>query len=356
MQPIVQELRKHFDRIVVIGLHRIDAFYEALGCEYYQGGVYDDHGRPCPIQLFPAIDARKCKPPPHWKDIPSLWACGESHRQVIARALSDGVRRLFIMEDDCRWIPDCGKAFTDAFNDLPSDWDGFMAGGQVSVNDGETTSVTGRLSHCVQVERLHAYGLSHKGMQKFHDVLCESQYKTIANDYAWGDAQQRGDLNVYRIEPFIAYQCDGRSSISGRIEANRAWDDRTNEQIRLRRPEDVPVISLVCPFDVLLKLRQEGIVTNGGEAPVFTEVRMKDRVERGERQIAELMFNTFEDDPARGELAVAQLRSDATFHRDQPLALWHPTAFIPFEGSCAQIEAHSFEDAKMKIGESGVIA
>jgi hypothetical protein len=227
---------------------------------------------------------------------------------------------------------------------LPADWDGAMLGGQVSCFDGKTTPVSPRVSKCVQVERLHCYALSRTGMQKFHDILCEPTM--VANDYRWGDAQEDGRLTVYRCEPFIAYQTDGRSAISGRIEANRIWDERVD--VRLRDPASLSVIALVCPFPVMEQLRDEGIVTNGGESPPFMSQVHPGTVEASEMRVAQLTMQTFEHDPARAIAAIDALKRDAAFHRDALFVVWHPIEPIPYPDAQV-VRADTFEQAAQAL-------
>jgi hypothetical protein len=340
LAAIVAELRKHFERRVVIGLSRTDAFYERLGSE-----LFPWCDRKTGIELFPAIDAANIKPPPHWgNEIPALWACGESHRQVIARALSDGVKTLLIMEDDCAFVPDAALQLEQFMAEVPQGWDALMLGGQVSVFDGKTQPITQRVSKCLgHVERLHCYALSRNGMQVFHDSLCEATAEP--NDYRWGRLQEEGKLTVYRIEPFIAYQTDGRSAISGRVEPQRSWDDRVD--VRIRNSDDIPVVALCCPFDVLLRLRDEGIVSNGGENPI--EPKVRDRVEQGEREIAGALAYRYDVDPAGAQQIVDMLRRDAAFHRDAVFAVWHPERLLPVTGA-TPVKVQTYEDAVRLLG------
>jgi GR25 family glycosyltransferase involved in LPS biosynthesis len=327
-------LAGHFDRRVVIGLNRIDAFYRRIGYRYGSG-----------IDVFPAIDARKCPPPAYWGDeIPALWACGESHRQVICRALSDGIERIAIFEDDCAFVPSAAKALVEFMREVPDDWQALMLGGQVSVHDGKTTPITPKVSKCVQVERLHAYVLNREGMRIFHDALCEPT--SVANDYRFGDLQEQGKLITYRIEPFIAYQVAGESSISGRVEANRIWDERVD--VRLRKPEDVKIIALVCPFAVMEELRARGIISNGGESPPFMELKAPGRVEEGENRIADIMLRVWREHPDVGMKSAEALRSDCCFHEKAVLALWHYTEFTPHPNA-VQIRAKTLDDAIKSI-------
>lgn len=332
----MQDLFKRFDRAVVIGLHRIPEFYKSLGldwCGWESSGV----------ELFPAIDARNCKPPPSWgNEIPGLWACGESHRQVIARALSDGIGSILIMEDDCRFVPGADAIFADFITQIPNDWQALMLGGQIAVEDGKTTRISQHVSRCDgHVERLHCYALNREGMQIYHDVLCEQTAEP--NDYRWGRIQAEGKLRVYRIEPFIAYQAAGRSAISGRVEANRIWDDRVD--VRLRDPRDIPIISLVCPFAIMERLRDQGIIANGGESPPFMEHAS---VEQTETYVAEVMLASFDRTPDIAKAGCDRLLNDTAFHRDAVFALWHPSEPIPHERARV-VRADSYESAVEQI-------
>lgn len=341
---VPEVLRQNFDRCVVIGLHRIDSFFEHLFpslSPHSSDPKLEDWNT---VDLFPAIDARKCKPPPYWTDIPALWACGESHRQVISRALSDGVESILIMEDDCRFTNKATEILPQFMAELPASWDGAMLGGQVSIPDGKTIPVSKVVSKCVQVERLHCYALSRSGMQKFHDILCENT--NTPNDYRWGDAQEDGRLAVYRCEPFIAYQSEGRSSISGRIEANRIWDERVD--VRCRLPEDVPVISLVCPFPVMERLRDEGIISNGGESPPFLGITAPGEAEKADTNVAHMMAQASRNNPMVLRHAVETLRYDASFHRKTVFALWHPSQVLPHDNAPV-IRANNYTEAANAI-------
>lgn len=335
----MKRLFKLFERAVVIGLHRIPEFFTSLGLDWC--GWHAN-----PIELFSAIDARHCKPPPSWgNEIPGLWACGESHRQVIVRALSDGIGSILIMEDDCRFTqdPDVGIYLDQFFSDLPTDWQALMFGGQVEVENGKTTPISSRVSRCDgHVERLHCYALTRKGMQIYHDALCEQTAEP--NDYRWGRIQAEGRLRTYRIEPFIAYQAAGRSAISGRIEANRIWDDRVD--VRLRDPADIPIIALVCPFAVMERLRDQGIIANGGESPPFMAPQV---VEQAELRVADSMLASFEATPDVAYAACDRLLNDTAFHRDAAFALWHPSTPIPHDRATV-IRADSYESALEQIG------
>lgn len=328
-------LARHFQRRVVIGMTRIEAFYNQFPWLPNSDSV----------ALFRAVDARKCLPPKHWDDLPAMWGCTESHKQVICRALCEDVESILIMEDDCRFVWNAAETIAAFMDEVPKDWDGLMLGGQVSVKEGKTTRLSEHVSRCdAQVERLHCYALSRRGMQIFHDILAEPT--STPNDYRWGDAQEDGRLKVYRCEPFCAYQAEGQSSISGRVEANRVWDDRVN--VRLRDPLNIPVVSLVCPFNVMEKLRDAAIISNGGESPPYMGKIVPGRVEQGELEIAELMLQTSREDPARLEEIAWALRCDTAFHRSAVFVFWHPSEVVQFKDSRV-IRAETVEDAKNQL-------
>ena len=321
-ETIVAELRKHFQRRVVITLNRFSEFYE-----HVTQAAYPHPAAPDPIEWFAGIDARKCKPPPYWTNIPALWGCGESHRQVIARALSDGIETFCIMEDDCRFAQQAIGTLAEAMFELPDDWQGVMLGGQVGIPDGKTTPISPHISRCDgHVERLHCYALNREGMQIFHDVLCEATNEP--DDYRWGRIQAEGKIRVYRVEPFIAYQCDGPSSISGRLEGVRTWDDRVSAPIR--DAATIPVISLVCPFDVLEYLRSQGLIFNGGDSLPYASDMLMEEIEKSDRRVADMMLRM----PAESiQNAVRNMRGAAAHHRKAIVALWHPTENIAHPGA-----------------------
>jgi hypothetical protein len=296
-------------------------------------------------KLFRGIDGTKVPIPKWWQpEIPGLYGCGESHRAVIAQALSCNYEQIVIFEDDCGFVPDQAEHVREFLKEVPDDWDAILFGGQVSCFDGRTERVSERVSKCVQVERLHAYALSQRGMRVFYEAL--SNGERVANDYKFGDLQEQGKLITYRIEPFVCFQTDGRSAISGRIEANRIWDERVD--VRLRDPASLSVIALVCPFPVMEQLRDEGIVTNGGESPPFMSQVHPGTVEASEMRVAQLTMQTFEHDPARAIAAIDALKRDAAFHRDALFVTWHPIEPIPYPDAQV-VRADTFEQATQAL-------
>lgn len=315
---------KKIDAAYVLSLprmNRLERFYE---------GFPSDWPIPRP-QFFHATDAQRVPLPDWWTDIPAMYGCNCGHRDIIARGLSEGHETIAIFEDDCGFFSGQTDVLREFLDQVPDDWHGAMIGGQISCFDGKTTPVTPRVSRCIQVERNHAYLLSRRGMEEFYRCLCEPN--SIPIDHRWGNLQEQGKVNVYRCEPFICFQHEGASSISGRIEPARAWDSRVEFKLQLRDPKDVPIVSLVCPFDVLRELRKEGLVTNGGEDPPQFAVIEAGRVERGEVSIAETFLDASRSNPELFDNAVWKLRCDASLHRSAVFVLWHPSEVIPYPGA-----------------------
>jgi hypothetical protein len=308
---------------------RIDDFYS---------GFPSDWNIPRP-KLVHGIDAMRVPVPSWWTDIPGMYGCNEAHRAAIGLGLSEGQETIAVFEDDCRFVPGKADIVRKFFAEVPEDWHGAMLGGQISVFDGYTTPVSQHCSKCVQVERNHAYLLSRRGMEAFYSCLCE--INSIPIDHRWGDLQEAGKVNVYRCEPFVCYQADGESSISGCVEAARVWDDKID--VRLRNPDDVRIVSLVCPFPVMERLRKEGVATNGGASPPQYAVLPEGRVEQGERWISDLLLRMKHEEPGKFTNFVLQMRNDTAYHRSAVFAIWHPTEIIEFPDA-SQITAQTYEE------------
>jgi hypothetical protein len=294
-------------------LNRMEGFYRSLPSDW-------PFPRP---EFIHGIDAQRILLPKWWTEIPAIYGCNESHRQAIGLALSRGAKLMMLFEDDCRFLPGAAQAMVDALLDVPEDWDSVMFGGQVTM-DGKTIPVTPRISKCVQVERSHAYLLSERGMKLFYQELCEP--KNIPNDHRWGQMQEDGTLTVYRIEPFVCYQADGFSSISGNIEPARSWDDRS--EVRMRDPAEIKIINLICPFDVLVVLRKAGIVANGGSSSPMFDMLDHRIIENGERDIAELALASRTIGTPNYPVYIQVLRNTVAYHRDAMVCLWHPSEVI----------------------------
>jgi hypothetical protein len=100
-------LNDFFDRVVLINLERRRDRLEKFVQEAEAVGLQFDR--------FSAIDAQQSRlTPPQ--------ACAVSHREVVTQAKADGVRRLFIFEDDASFSSTFAEDCQRILDCLPDDW------------------------------------------------------------------------------------------------------------------------------------------------------------------------------------------------------------------------------------------
>ena len=177
-----------FDRIVVINLDsrtdRLEAFDEQAkkyGIEYIR---------------FPAVVADPPKLPP-------TWACKESHLTVIKDAVKDGVKRLFVFEDDAQFVDNFNEKLEEIYNRLPEHWDMFYLGAWHLVFEKYTEG----LVKMIENYSAHAYGID----QKFLPVAL-SQY-SIPRPVDVCYSLKHPHIKAYCAKPALVGQTPGYSDI-----------------------------------------------------------------------------------------------------------------------------------------------
>lgn len=289
-------------------------------------------------EVFDALDGTKLRPPTWWNNLQNMYACNESHRAVLARALSDGVDRLLVMEDDCGFVEGAGERMLDAIDALPDDWQCLMFGGQTTLQ-GTRTPVEGRpgLLRVTQTQRMHCYYLHAEGMRAVHQLLSEPVPDPC--DYRLADWQETAP--VYLADPIIAYQYDGLSSLSGAVEPSRTWDAKVPRPVRAAA--DVPIVALACPHAVFNELRAAGLACNGLAYAHYLWAA-SERIGVRERQLADLWLAVSRLEPERMTEMARGLRSEAAHWPEAAVTLWHPTEQIYCHG-VEFIRSDSFEHA-----------
>lgn len=194
-----------FDRIVVVNLRRRADRRELFAAE----------SPPADYQWFDAIDGSRVPNPAHWKSGEGAWGCMQSHRQILERAILDGVESLLVLEDDAKFAPEFDRRFAAFMEAVPKSWDGLMLGGQhmagpLPVAEGVVRSVN--------VQRTHAYAVKKKYMREMYRVLVSGAGHC---DHLMGPLH--GEWQVYCPEPFLIAQRAGQSDITCREEAHRSW-------------------------------------------------------------------------------------------------------------------------------------
>lgn len=236
--PVKRIRRDHFDRVVLINLKRrkdrLERFLKNMSeCQWPFKAP----------EIFEAVDGSKVPVPRFWGWGEGTWGCMQSHRQVLERAIMDGVRRLLVIEDDVFFRKDFGPSAKKFLSRVPANWDQLMIGGQLFADSDIEPVAEGvaRVSNC---QRTHCYAVQ----GDFIRVLYEYWVSTVGHcDHRMGEIQHKH--NVFAAQPFLAGQAPGASDISGADDPVRFWDPPK---------EDAPVYLLAVRKEQLPRLRELG--------------------------------------------------------------------------------------------------
>lgn len=179
---------KIFDRVVVINLDSRPDRMESFDAQASRLGIK--------YERFAAVEAALPKLPP-------VWACKQSHLSVIEQALRDGIKRLFVFEDDALFVEDFNERFEKLYNELSDDWDMLYLGAWHIVSQPYKEGIV----KMVESYSAHAYGINDHYMQEAYSQA----YLPKPIDIAL--ATKHPHIKAYCPKPALVGQMPGYSDI-----------------------------------------------------------------------------------------------------------------------------------------------
>ena len=196
-------------------------------------------------RVFQAVEGNVVPQPSGWQSGGGAWGCMRSHQHVLERAIQDGVKNLFVLEDDCFLVPKFPERVAAFLAAVPTDWDQLMFGGQHV--DGNPTTILPGIVRCHNCQRTHAYVIRGRFMRDVYQRWLMGMHHC---DWIMGPMQRA--YKVYAPDPFLCGQDFGLSDISGANNPRKLWSAPEATQ---------PVAVLECPRKVVEQLRAIGFHT-----------------------------------------------------------------------------------------------
>lgn len=232
-------LYDYFDRVVLINLDRRDDRLRRVRKEIMAA----DWPFKSP-ERFRAIDASRLPVPIGWQSGGGAWGCMQSHRQVLERALLDGIQSILVIEDDVTFRPDFGAKVAEFLANVPMDWDQLMIGGQ-HFRHSIRKQVAPGIVQVIDCQRTHCYALRGNALRELYRKWSASFGHC---DHVMGPWQ--AGFKVYAPDPYLAGQADGRSDISGANNPTKYWDSPKY---------GAPVFWMKCSRKTVEALRNRGL-------------------------------------------------------------------------------------------------
>ena len=236
-------LKTFFDRVVCINLDRRPDRWTRF---IEQPAVADWPF--APIERFTAIDGQRVPPPAWWKAGPGAWGIHQSHVEILARALQDGVKSLLILEDDAAFAQPFTERVESFLAKVPDDWDALLLGGQ---HIKPAQPVREGVDRVVNGNRTHAHALRGAFIKEVYQHLCNypehAQAPGMHVDHRLGLLHESGRYHVYAPDPWLVGQADGFSDIARKRFGLRFWNIEPAPP-----PEKLP------PFVAVIGLHRSG--------------------------------------------------------------------------------------------------
>jgi len=139
-----------------------------------------------------------------------IWSASKANYAAIKSAYSLGCQRLFIVEDDCRFMKDLDYVKT-ALENIPPDWDVLMLDHFLML--GEMGRPNQYWTKCIGSGSTACYIMNRKAMERFirmYESAVKGNYRKplLRACDQWTDIRYLGnDINLYCATPNLAVQC-----------------------------------------------------------------------------------------------------------------------------------------------------
>lgn len=131
---------------------------------------------------------------------PNEFGAAISHYTVIKTALEEGVKKLFVFEDDAIFRKDFNVQFEKYYNTLPENWDMFMLYSFMYNIVPQNIRVNSRWIKSYDSWSLLAYGMNRKMMEEY--IKEQDKYFRIA-DLVSFELQRNENLHIYSAIPTL---------------------------------------------------------------------------------------------------------------------------------------------------------
>jgi hypothetical protein len=198
-------LKNYFDRVVIINLDRREDRWKAIQDKFSK--INWPFKEP---ERFSAYDGNSLPAPIGWTEGAGTWGCLLSHREVLGRAIQDGLQSVLVLEDDIFFAPNFETRVLEFLKGVPENWDQIMLGGQYFDNT-KVYDISPEIRKVSLCHRAHAYAVKGNFMKYMYSKLCSS-YGHV--DHILNTFQER--YNVYTPRHFLIGQDGSPSDISGK--------------------------------------------------------------------------------------------------------------------------------------------
>lgn len=265
-------LKTYFDRVVVINLDRRKDRWEAIQEKFAK--INWPFKEP---ERFSAYDGDKLPVPVGWTQGSGTWGCMLSHREILSRAIQDGLDNVLILEDDIFFAPDFENRIVSFIKGIPMNWDQIMLGGQY-FDGSKAYDISPEVRKVSLCHRAHAYAVRGTFMRYMYSKLCAS-YGHV--DHVMNTFQDR--FNVYTPRHFLIGQDGSPSDISGA---------KSSPDLMRNPPDkDTPVFIIAPDLDLHKQVFESGLPLHfGALSPSGANAHLQKLAERPPNNVEFAIF------------------------------------------------------------------